>query len=161
MNIAESIASVAADFGATGTPENIVDALDMLIDALAGEDVEAKKTIAEAMVELGNHIAKPASGSVEISKNGNTSVSGYATAVVNVPAIYVAYDANGGTGTVATVHIGKGSSVELSDGTGLTAPESKEFAGWATAAAATESDVTSPYTPSGSVTLYAVWADVL
>ena len=72
----------------------------------------------------------------------------------------VSYDANGGTGTVASVTVEAGVSVNLSDGTGLTAPSGKEFAGWATTESATTSDVSSPYTPTADVTLYAVWADV-
>lgn len=70
----------------------------------------------------------------------------------------VSYDANGGTGTVASVNVNAGSSTALSDGTGLTAPEGKEFAGWATTADAAEANVTSPYTPTASIKLYAVWA---
>lgn len=45
----------------------------------------------------------------------------------------------------------------LSDGTGITAPEGKQFAGWATTADAVSADVTSPYTPTADVTLYAVY----
>lgn len=69
----------------------------------------------------------------------------------------VTYDVNGGTGTVAPVTVDAGESVTLSDGTGLTAPTDMEFAGWATESTATEADVSSPYTPTGDVTLYAVW----
>lgn len=72
----------------------------------------------------------------------------------------ITYDANGGTGTVAAVTVDAGESVTLSDGTGLTAPEGQEFAGWATTNEATEADVTSPYTPSADITLYAVWATI-
>lgn len=71
----------------------------------------------------------------------------------------VTYDANGGTGTIAAATVDVGESVSLSDGTGLTAPEGKEFAGWATEATATQADVVSPYTPEADTTLYAVWTD--
>jgi len=71
----------------------------------------------------------------------------------------VTYNVNGGTGTVAPVTVDAGESITLDDGTGLTAPTGKEFAGWATTDDATTSDVTSPYTPSADVTLYAVWVD--
>lgn len=71
----------------------------------------------------------------------------------------VTYDANGGTGTVAAVTVSDGTKITLSDGTGLTAPTDKEFAGWATIDSATEADVTSPYTVSADVILYAVWVD--
>lgn len=69
----------------------------------------------------------------------------------------VTYNANGGTGSVDPEEVNAGSSVELSDGTGLIAPAGKQFAGWATTDSATEPDVTSPYTPVADVTLYAVW----
>ena len=71
----------------------------------------------------------------------------------------VTYDANGGTGTVDPATVDAGASVNLSDGTGLTAPTGKEFAGWATTSTATTSDVASPYTPTADITIYAVWAD--
>lgn len=69
----------------------------------------------------------------------------------------VTYSANGGTGTIDAVTVVAGNSITLSDGTGLTAPENKTFGGWATTDSAEEPDVTSPYTPEASVTLYAVW----
>ena len=69
----------------------------------------------------------------------------------------VTYDANGGTGTIAAATVDAGESLNLSDGTGLTAPEGEEFAGWATTATAEEANVTSPYTPTADITLYAVW----
>ena len=71
----------------------------------------------------------------------------------------ITYDSNGGTGTIAPVQVNAGSSVNLSDGTGLTAPSDKTFGGWATTSTATTADVTSPYTPVANVTLYAVWSD--
>ena len=69
----------------------------------------------------------------------------------------VTYSANGGTGTIDPVTVLAGNSITLSDGTGLTAPENKTFGGWATTDSAEEPDVSSPYTPEASVTLYAVW----
>ena len=50
-----------------------------------------------------------------------------------------------------------GDDVELSDGTGLTAPTDKEFAGWATTNSAEEPDVESPLTVTANTTLYAVY----
>ncbi len=69
----------------------------------------------------------------------------------------VTYDVNGGTGTVAPVTVADGQSVTLSDGTGITPPENKQFAGWATTSSAVTPDVTSPYTPTANITLYAVY----
>lgn len=72
----------------------------------------------------------------------------------------ITYNANGGTGEIAPVTVDAGESVTLSDGTGLTAPEGKEFAGWALTSTAQSATVTSPYTPPSDKTLYAVWVDV-
>lgn len=69
----------------------------------------------------------------------------------------ITYSANGGTGTIEPVTVSDGTVVTLSDGTGLTAPENKEFAGWGSTAEAEEADIESPYTVTEDVTLYAVW----
>ena len=97
-------------------------------------------------------------GTKSITKNGSYDVTAYETASVNVSVLTVTYNANGGTGSVAAAHVADGSSVSLSDGTGLTAPDSKEFVGWATTNDAEEPDVESPYTPTEDITLYAVYA---
>ena len=99
------------------------------------------------------------SGTKSITANGSYDVSTYATATVNVGTLTVTYNANGGTGSVDAQTVIAGNSISLSDGTGLTAPTGKVFAGWATESTATEADVTSPYTPTANVTLYAVWVD--
>lgn len=69
----------------------------------------------------------------------------------------ITYDLMGGTGSVDDVSVNAGSSAVLEDGTNITAPEGKTFAGWATNTAATTPNVTSPYTPSEDVTLYAIY----
>lgn len=68
----------------------------------------------------------------------------------------VAYDVNGGTGSVTSATVTVGESVELNDGAGITPPENKTFKGWGLSGDATEV-VESPYTPSGDVTLYAIY----
>lgn len=68
----------------------------------------------------------------------------------------VTYNANGGTGSVAAVIVPDGTSITLDDGSNLSYTD-KTFSGWATESSATEADVTSPYAPTGDVTLYAVW----
>lgn len=70
----------------------------------------------------------------------------------------IAFNANGGTGTIESVTCPDGSSVELPDGTDLTAPEGKQFVGWGDTALSTEA-IASPYTPETDGTLYAIWAD--
>ena len=69
----------------------------------------------------------------------------------------VTYNVNGGTGTVAPATVDAGESVTLSDGTGITPPDTKTFAGWATTNDAESANVTSPYTPVADITLYAVY----
>lgn len=70
----------------------------------------------------------------------------------------VTFDLMGGTSSeIDDVDVNAGSSVVLDDGSNITPPSNKTFAGWATSAEATTPNVTSPYTPSGDVTLYAVY----
>ena len=71
----------------------------------------------------------------------------------------VTYNVNGGTGSIDPVTVTAGSSVVLNNGSEITAPEGKQFAGWATTNDAETADVTSPYTPSGNITIYAVYAN--
>ena len=71
----------------------------------------------------------------------------------------ITYDLMGGTGSVDDENVTAGESVTLEDGTNITAPEGKVFSGWATNTSATAPNVTSPYTPSGDVTLYAVYTE--
>ena len=71
----------------------------------------------------------------------------------------VTYDLMGGTSsTIEDEDVTAGQSVNLDDGSNITPPASKTFVGWATYADATTANVTSPFTPSEDVTLYAVYA---
>ena len=71
----------------------------------------------------------------------------------------VTFDLMGGTSaTIEDTDVTAGQSINLDDGTNITAPAGKTFVGWATTADATTADVTSPYTPSDDVTLYAVYS---
>ena len=72
----------------------------------------------------------------------------------------VTYNANGGTGTIEPVEVTAGESITLDDGTGLTAPEGKEFLGWAKSSTAQSATVESPFTPTSDTILYAVWGDL-
>lgn len=68
----------------------------------------------------------------------------------------ITYDVNGGTGTVESQTVTAGQSATLNDGSGITPPSDKTFSGWGLTEDATET-VSSPYTPTGNVTLYAVY----
>lgn len=71
----------------------------------------------------------------------------------------VSYNANGGTGSIDSVAVEEGSSIGLNDGSTLTPPSNKVFAGWAKTSSASSPTVTSPFTPTADTTLYAVWTD--
>lgn len=97
------------------------------------------------------------SGSINIGANGTYDVTDKASAVVNVSVATVTYDVNGGTGEVAAATAIAGNTITLNDGTGITPPTDKVFKGWATTDDAEAADVTSPYTVTADVTLYAVY----
>lgn len=70
----------------------------------------------------------------------------------------VTFDLMGGTSaTIEDTTVNAGASINLDDGTNITAPEGYTFLGWATNDSAEAPNVTSPYTPSSDVTLYAVY----
>ena len=75
----------------------------------------------------------------------------------NATEYVVTYNANGGSGSVDSVTVVAGGSVVLDDGSELTYT-SHTFKGWGTNPSATQV-LTSPYTPTGDVTLYAVWEE--
>ena len=136
---------------------------DGVISLGVGEIANIDSTKASAFISDGLAVeytdpVEP-TGSVTITANGSYDVKDKATAVVNVSTATVTYNANGGTGSVDAVVAIKGNQISLSDGTGITAPEGKAFAGWATSDDAESPDVTSPYTVTADVTLYAVYGD--
>ena len=133
------------------------------ISMYAGEVRDVDSTNAAAFISGGLAVeytdpVEP-SGSISITANGTYDVADKASAVVNVSVATVTYNANGGTGSVDAVTAIKGNTIELSDGTGLIAPEGKNFSGWGTSAEATET-VASPYKVTADVTLYAVYVEV-
>lgn len=71
----------------------------------------------------------------------------------------VVYDANGGTGTIASVTVNAGSSITVDSGSGLTAPEGYSFVGWALTSTALAPTIEggATYTPIADTTLYAVY----
>ena len=135
---------------------------DGVISMGVGEIKSVDATKASAFISggLAEEYTDPVepSGSINISANGTYDVTEKASAVVNVTVKTVTYDVNGGTGEVAAATAIAGNTINLNDGTGITAPEGKVFSGWATTNDAEEADVTSPYTVTADVTLYAVYA---
>lgn len=103
------------------------------------------------------NVPNPSTGELSVTENGTANVTDYASVSINVVPVTLTYNANGGTGSVSPVTVGKGTEVTLSDGTGLTAPDTKQFTGWATTASAEAPDVTNPYKVTADVTLYAVY----
>lgn len=73
----------------------------------------------------------------------------------------VTYDVttNGGSGTVADVDTYVGAVITVNDGTGITPPTDKVFAGWDTTATAVNPDIVGTYKVTGDVTLYAIYVD--
>lgn len=96
-------------------------------------------------------------GSVTVGANGTYDVTDKASVVVNVTVATVTYNVNGGTGEVDAATAIKGNTISLNDGSGITPPDDKVFKGWATTEVATDPNVTSPYTVTDNITLYAVY----
>ena len=69
----------------------------------------------------------------------------------------VTYNAGSGTGTIESVTVPVGTAIQLNDGSGLTPPSNKHFAGWDTTSSATTPDLTGTYVVTGDVTLYAIY----
>jgi uncharacterized repeat protein (TIGR02543 family) len=93
----------------------------------------------------------PANVTTDVAGNQNTASNTY---VVNWVAS-ITYNANGGSGTIASVNQATStSSINLSDGTGLT-KAGYNLTGWSETANGTA--VSSPYTPTVNKTLYAIW----
>ena len=112
-------------------------------------------------------------GTIATLANGNWRTSQtFATkaeAIAYIDAIFsnstltyrVNYDANGGTGTIASSTVTAGNSITVDSGASLTAPEGKTFGGWALNSSASVATIAggSTYTPTRDTTFYAVWED--
>ena len=120
-------------------------------------------TISEAIdKKLGNATPSVTIAEALGAKDGVTSIAD-AFAALTTPDVTikytVEYDANGGDGTIASVDVVAGQSMNVSDGTGITAPEGKEFSGWAKTSSAKTATITTTFTPDKDTVLYAVYVD--
>ena len=133
--------------------------LKNLLTALGGSPT--KNTVPGILKEIAVVLGSEGEGKTTAEQIHNIAVArGYTPeAIAEVTKYTVTYNANGGTGEIESVEVTAGESITLSDGTGLTAPEGKEFAGWAKSAVAQNPTVTSPFTPEKNEDLYAVWVD--
>lgn len=113
--------------------------IEGLVSTLANGDWSASKTF-NTMVEAQSYL---------------NSFFGSAT-----PAT-VTYDVttNGGEGTIEDVDTYVGATINVDDGSGITPPTGKVFAGWDTSATATIPDISGTYKVTGDVTLYAIYVD--
>ena len=125
-------------------------------DIASVDSTKASSFISGGLAEVYTDPIEP-SGSMDIVANGTYDVTDKASAVVNVTVKTVTYNVNGGTGDVDAEAVIAGNAITLDDGSGITAPEGKTFAGWATTNDAEAPDVTSPYKVTADVTLYAVY----
>jgi uncharacterized repeat protein (TIGR02543 family) len=121
------------------------------------DDTVATDLITDGFVEEYKMLTP--TGTISVTENGTVDVAQYETAAINVGIYTVSYDVNGGTGSISDETVIAGNTVALNSGSTLTPPTDKVFSGWATTSDATAADVTSPYKPTGNVTLYAVWVD--
>lgn len=127
------------------------------------EDENTKgESVEFATPSIEGKVAQLANGDWKTAKTFSTKAEALAfiNALFSSSLTYkVVYDANGGTGTITDQTVNAGSSVTIDSGSGLTAPSNKEFAGWSTASYATTPSIAggATYTPTGDITLFAVW----
>jgi uncharacterized protein (TIGR02145 family)/uncharacterized repeat protein (TIGR02543 family) len=99
--------------------------------------------------------------STSASANVVVTMDGHKTLTANfeqIPTYTVTFSANSGSGTVSNRNAQEGNSVILPDGSGLSR-NGYTFGGWNTNSngTGTNYNVSTTYTPDGSITLYARW----
>lgn len=153
---ANSVYTVGDDLGASLISDGLAEAYTE-IDPSGNINISENGVTDVTQYETATVAVPLPSGSTTVTANGTYDIEDYKSVVVNVGTATVTYDENGGTGEVDAQTVIKGNSITLDDGSGLTPPEDKTFAGWATTNDAEEPDAESPYTVTEDVTLYAVY----
>ena len=141
--------------------------VEFLAKVKFGEPSQENQTKGESVefgtVELEGTVAALANGEWSSAKTFDTysaAVSYLESLFSDSPVVYtVEFNATGGTGTIAAEEVTPGESIDLPDGTALTAPSEKVFGGWAKTSTAAMANVISPFTPIDDTTLYAVWVN--
>lgn len=126
----------------------------------SAENTTKGESVEFATTEIEGTVAALKNGKWSVAKTFDTKQAAitYLEGLLSSQTTYtVTYNVNGGTGSIDPVTVVAGNSVSLDDGSGLTAPSNKTFAGWAKTATAQSATVTSPFTPTDDTTLYAVW----
>ena len=113
--------------------------------------------------EMQGNVATLANGKWSIAKTFDTQAAAIAylegLLAAGGSAVTITYDVttNGGTGTVAAVSAYVGQTIVVNDGSGITPPTNKVFAGWDTTSTAAVPDITGTYHVTGAATLYAIY----
>lgn len=114
--------------------------------------------------EMEGQIMALADGSWSIGRTFNTKADAltFLEGLLGTPtAATVTFNVNGGSGSYDAVSTYVGSVISLPDGSALTPPTNKVFAGWDTTSSATHADYHEAFVvTAASVTLYAVWTAV-
>ena len=120
------------------------------------------ENVAFGTSELSGQVSALANGDWSASKTFNTfeEAQDYLEGFFGsaTPAT-VTFNVNGGTGTVASVSTYVGATIRVSDGEEITPPTDKVFIGWDTSSSSTTADIVGSYKVTGTITLYAIYAD--
>lgn len=139
-----------------------------VITKCSGVDTKVKHTLTTSSSARGTSLyiyfktdASTLKGPGDVDSTGasinNSTISNYSTGDIEIEEVCIIhFDANGGTGGPNIKYVPVGESLDLST---ITKPTRSgwSFYKWSLGSASSFNFVSSPYTPSGNVTLYAIW----